>query len=362
MQNSTIRTILQVIGVLLGIYALYLFRGIVGYLLVSVALSFAGRPIVNLVSKVKVKGKSLSSSLGALVALVIFSTLGVVVIGMFGPLVTAEAKALSSLDPEQIASTVQKWLATADSVSARLNLSDQSATSMLTSQLNNLIGLDGVGSIFSGLFSFLGSAFIAIFSILFMTFFFLKDAGLFHKMILALTPESQVAKMEHVMESSSHLLTRYFSGLIIQITIVTLMVSSGLAIIGASNALLLGFIAGMFNLIPYVGPLASSALGLTIVATTYEGDPSGWGLHILYAAIVYGITQLVDNFFTQPFIFSNRVMAHPLEIFIIISMAGLLGGVSGMVLAIPGYTLLRIVAREFLSGFKFIDALTDKMK
>ncbi|MGY8888476.1 MAG: AI-2E family transporter, partial [Flavobacteriales bacterium] len=171
-----------------------------------------------------------------------------------------------------------------------------------------------------------------------------------------------VEKMEHVMVSSSFLLTRYFSGLIIQITIVTVMVSSGLAIIGSEHALLLGFIAGIFNLIPYLGPLASTGLGLLIVATTYTGDPSGWGLQILYTAIVYVIAQLVDNFFTQPFVFSNRVMAHPLEIFIVISMAGLLGGVSGMVLAIPGYTLIRIVAREFLSGFKFIDALTEKIK
>jgi predicted PurR-regulated permease PerM len=195
-----------------------------------------------------------------------------------------------------------------------------------------------------------------------MTFFFLKDGNLFHKMIITLTPNSQVEKMEHVMDSSSFLLTRYFSGLIIQVTIVTVMVSSGLAIIGSEHALLLGFIAGIFNLIPYLGPLASTALGLLIVATTYTDDPSGWGLQILYAAIVYAIAQLVDNFFTQPFIFSNRVMAHPLEIFIVISMAGLLGGVSGMVLAIPGYTLIRIVAREFLSGFKIVDALTEKIK
>lgn len=362
MENSTTRTVLQVLGVILGLYALYYFRELVGYLLVSVALSFAGRPIVILASKVKIRGKCLSPSVGAMLALACFMTLGCIVVGMFGPLVTAEAKALNSLDPQQITSTVRKWLAYADSISNKLNLTDQSATSILTSQIQSLIGIDGIGSIFSGLFAFLGSAFVAIFSILFMTFFFLKDAELFHKIIITLTPESQVGKMEHIMETTSHLLTRYFSGLIVQITIVTLMVSSGLAIIGASNAFLLGFIAGLFNLIPYLGPLASTTLGLTIVATTYEGDPSGWGFHILYAAIVYGVTQLVDNFLTQPFIFSNRVMAHPLEIFIIISMAGILGGISGMVIAIPAYTLLRIVAREFLSGFRFVDALTGKLK
>ena len=186
MQNSTIRTILQVIGVLLGIYALYFFRGLVGYLLVSVALSFAGRPIVKFVSKGKIKGRHISSSVGAVLALMSFITLGGFVLGMFGPLVAAEAKVLNSLDPEQITSTVKTWLAAADSLSASLYLSDQSASSLLTSQIQHLIGLDGVGSIFSGLFAFLGSAFIALFSIIFMTFFFLKDANLFHKMILQL--------------------------------------------------------------------------------------------------------------------------------------------------------------------------------
>ena len=362
MKNSTTRTILQVLGVILGLYALYFFREIVGYLLISVALSFAGRPIVNLISKVKIKGNKLPSYVGAVIALLCFITLGSVLIAMFGPLLSAEVRALNALDPQQIAATVNEWMSKADALSSRLNISNQTPTSFLTDQIQSIIGLSGVGSIFSGIFGFLGSAFIAIFSILFMTFFFLKDGNLFHKIIITLTPNSQVEKMEHVMVSSSFLLTRYFSGLIMQITIVTVMVSSGLAIVGSDHALLLGFIAGIFNLIPYLGPLASTALGLLIVATTYTGDPSGWGLQIFYTAIVYGIAQLVDNFFTQPFIFSNRVMAHPLEIFIVISMAGLLGGVSGMVLAIPGYTLIRIVAGEFLSGFKFIDALTENIK
>ncbi|PCJ80464.1 MAG: hypothetical protein COA49_08310 [Bacteroidetes bacterium] len=362
MQNSTTRTIVSIIGVLLGIYSLYFFRDILGYLLVSVALSFAGRPIVTLISKIKIKGRNLPDALGAAIALVSFIVLGGLLVALFGPLVTAEAKALNSLDPQEISNTVRKWLSTADSISSNLNISDENPTSILSSKIQSLIGLEGVGSIFSGLFGFLGSAFIAIFSILFMTFFFLKDAALFHKIIITLTPNSQVKKMEQVMKSSSHLLTRYFSGLIIQVTIVCVMVSSGLAILGSEHALLLGFIAGIFNLIPYLGPLASTGLGLIIIATTYTGDSADWGLHVLYAALVYAVVQLVDNFFTQPFIFSNRVMAHPLEIFIVISMAGLLGGISGMVLAIPGYTLIRIVAREFLSGFKLVDALTENIK
>ena len=208
MKNSTTRTILQVLGVLLGLYALYFFREIVGYLLISVALSFAGRPIVNLISKVKIKGHSLPSYVGAVLALSCFITLGSVVIGMFGPLVSAEAKALNTLDPHQIAATVNEWMSKADALSSKLNLSDQTPTSFLTDQIKSIIGLSGVGSIFSGIFGFLGSAFIAVFSILFMTFFFLKDGSLFHKMIVTLTPNSQVVRDDFILFPTYEILQR----------------------------------------------------------------------------------------------------------------------------------------------------------
>jgi len=70
----------------------------------------------------------------------------------------------------------------------------------------------------------------------------------------------------------------------------------------------------------------------------------------------------VDNFFTQPVIFANRVHAHPLEIFLVITIAGGLGGVIGMILAVPIYTLFRIVAQELFSGFKLVDRLTQNLR
>ena len=79
------------------------------------------------------------------------------------------------------------------------------------------------------------------------------------------------------------------------------------------------------------------------------------------AALVFLSGQLVDNFFTQPVIFAGSVKAHPLEIFVLISIAGSLAGITGMMLAIPAYSLIRVVAKEFLSGFKVIQALTDEL-
>jgi predicted PurR-regulated permease PerM len=358
MNNSILKQLLSVLGIIALIYGIYIFSSLLAYLIVSIALSFAGRPIVKAVSGIKFKGKNIPSSIGAVVALLSFAIAGTVIVGMFGPLVAAQVKNISQINPHELASDVKGWLSFLDSVTKQVNFSDSSFTSFLLDQTPDLASLSGVSSIFSSVLSFLGNAFIAIFSILFMTFFFLKDAGLFYKMVVALTPEDKIENIEKIMESSSKLLTRYFSGLLIQMTIVTVMVSSGLAIVGVENAVLLGFIAGVFNLIPYIGPIASTLIGLVIVLTTFNGDYADMAPHLGYALIVYMITQLVDNFFTQPVIFSNMVKAHPLEIFIVISMAGLLGGVYGMILAVPTYTLLRIVASEFLSGNKVVDALT----
>jgi len=362
MNDSIVKKAISILTVLICAYGIYIFRDLFGYLLVSVGLSFAGRPIVEQISRIKIKGKPLPSFIGALVALLSFMLVGGLVIGMFGPLIASQVEAIASIDTQQLAGNLKGWVAVIDQIIFQLNLGYDSLSSLLLDSTSDIVGFGSFSSLFSSTIHLLGSAFIAIFSILFMTFFFLKDSKLFYRIIIALTPDSKVEQIKNIMENSSHLLTRYFSGLFVQVSIVTIMVSSGLAIVGVENALLLGFIAGILNLIPYIGPLIGALIGLLIVATTYSGETAGWLPHIGSAAIVYLVTQLVDNVITQPILFSNRVKAHPLEIFIIISMAGMLGGVTGMILAVPGYTLLRVIANEFLSGHKVVDALTESME
>jgi predicted PurR-regulated permease PerM len=201
-----------------------------------------------------------------------------------------------------------------------------------------------------------------IFSIVFMTFFFLKDGALFKNMIEAITPDELMPKVQSIMERTSQLLTRYFGGLVLQVTIVTGIVSVGLELIGANHAFLIGMLAGLCNLVPYLGPLAGTALGVALVTLSASGELTASSSLLWGTLGVFAVAQLVDNFFTQPVVFANRVHAHPLEIFIVISIAGTAAGVLGMILAVPGYTLFRIVAQELFSGFKVIDRLTKNLK
>jgi predicted PurR-regulated permease PerM len=132
---------------------------------------------------------------------------------------------------------------------------------------------------------------------------------------------------------------------------------------GIKNALVIGCLAGVMNVIPYIGPIITlffaAFLGISgcIEFNQYELITST----ITKIVVILIGTNLVDAMLIQPAIFSNTVKAHPLEIFLVILMAGALGGVLGMVVAIPCYTLLRIIAKEFLDHFKFFKKLTENI-
>jgi len=81
----------------------------------------------------------------------------------------------------------------------------------------------------------------------------------------------------------------------------------------------------------------------------------------LYVFIGLTVGQLIDNFFSQPLIFSKSVKSHPLEIFLVIIIAGLLFGVVGMVIAVPGYTAIKVILKEFLAENSFVKKLTKNL-
>jgi predicted PurR-regulated permease PerM len=358
------KSIIGLIGFASLGYAIWRFNELVGYLLISVALSFVGRPLVLLLQRIRVRGKQFPSSFGAAVALAFMVGLSISLTQLFAPLFAEQAQAvqgMNELGMERVADETLFWI---DHNLNWINLSgnDQPNSLFLLEQIQGFVQLEGIGSFFGALLQSVGDGFVAVFSILFMTFFFLKDGALFRNMIEAVTPDELLPKINSIMDRTSALLTRYFGGLVVQVAIITTIVSLGLSIIGAPNAFLIGFMAGIFNLVPYIGPMAGTCLGLLLIATSSLSIPSEMTGIFLGSLVVFVVAQLVDNFFTQPVIFANRVHAHPLEIFIVISIAGNLAGAAGMVLAIPAYTLFRIVGQELFSGFKVIDELTKNLE
>ena len=214
-----------------------------------------------------------------------------------------------------------------------------------------------------GIVGFLGNFLITIFSILFIGFFFLREQGLFSEALTKFIPDKYVLETEHAIEESSKLLIRYFIGVAAQITVITTFVSLLLSIMNIPNALLIGFFAALMNVIPYIGPLLGATFALMITFTS-NLDLSFYNelLPVMGKVVfVFALMQMVDNFLIQPFIFGKSVKAHPLEIFLVVLVGAQMGGVLGMVLAIPLYTVFRVVAKVFLSEFKVIQSLTKSI-
>jgi predicted PurR-regulated permease PerM len=217
-----------------------------------------------------------------------------------------------------------------------------------------------IPSIFSSFVGFFGNILVAIMSILFIAFFFLKEQGLFNNMITSVFPNKYEGQTFTAIDQSSKLLIRYFVGVVVQIMIITIFVSLALSILGVKNALLIGFFAALMNIIPYIGPILGASFAVLITLSSNLALPFyDEMLPLLFKVMgVFMVMQLLDNFILQPNIFSKSVKAHPLEIFIVVLMGAKIGGIIGMVVAIPIYTVLRVLAKVFLSEFKVVQSIT----
>ncbi|HBP45935.1 MAG TPA: hypothetical protein DD635_08515 [Flavobacteriales bacterium] len=362
LRKLSLRNLIGILGFFVLAIGIWKFKSLVGLLLLSVAISFVGKPIVGLLSKITIKGRSIPTSVSAAVSMLIIFTSTIGIIQLFAPLVNQQIEAIRNLDFNEIAGATGRSTVWLDEQFGVINFSgdERSNSQYILEHLESSLKFEEIGQRVRGLLAQIGSLFFGIFSVIFMAFFFLKDGALFRNMIEAVTPDELMPKVQSIMDRTSQLLTRYFGGLIIQVFIITAIVTVGLELLGADHAFLIGLLAGLCNLVPYLGPLAGTALGVTLVALS--GPATANTAMIGGSLLVFVVAQMVDNFFTQPVVFANRVHAHPLEIFIVISIAGSAAGILGMVLAVPTYTLFRIVAQELFSGFKLVDRLTQNLK
>ena len=225
--------------------------------------------------------------------------------------------------------------------------------------LKDAISLKSVGgamsSIIGSVASIVTTLVVGLFSVIFISFFFLKDEFLFDKIVASLVPDRIEDKILKALDDIKNLLSRYFGGVLIEmlgVALLDFLLLWGVARLGVGAALGIAFIAGLLNIIPYVGPLIGEAIGVILAVILKFG--AGVGLIVLALMLT---TQLIDNFVYQPLIYSTSIKAGPLEIFIVLLIAGTLGGVVGMLAAIPAYTVIRVIASRFFHHLKPVKRL-----
>ena len=355
--QGIINAILKLGLISLGIFLLMELKVLLIYLVVAAIISLIGRPIV-LFLKNKLKFNNLLAASFSLLVLV-----GVLfgIISLFIPLVIQQGENLSLLNVDELEYKLEKLM---NEISLFFNLDPTNIAQY--SSLKNIINTDNLGAIpefLNHLLSILGSFTIGLFSVTFISFFLLKDSHILENAILVFVNDKSEGRMKKSFEKIKNLLSSYFLGLLLQISILLVMYSIILLIFGIKNAIVIAFLCALLNLIPYIGPLIGAVLMMFLTMTSnMEADFSAVILpKTIYVMIGFFIGQLIDNFFSQPFIFSNSVKSHPLEIFIVILAGGTLMGTTGMIVAIPLYTALKVIFKTFMSENKIVKSLTQDL-
>jgi predicted PurR-regulated permease PerM len=360
-----LRTLGIIVLLAVAIYLAWYFSAIVVYILISAVLSIMGHPLVRFFDRIHVWKFKIPHTLSSILALLCIITVFFALIFTFVPLLVSEANVISKIDVNMVADKLHGPISNIQFELVRLGILQPGVTfkTVVIEKMNSLLSLTTFSNALGQFVNFTGMLFIGISAVIFITFFFLKDERMFYNFIMLLVPVEYHEQATRILSESKRILTRYFLGVCLELLAMIALMSIGLTIFGIKNALLLGFFGGLMNIIPYIGPLIGMVIGVllgitTSIATGAFSDIIPVALRIL--GVFIG-ANMIDGNFLQPVIFGNSVKAHPLEIFIVFIAAGSVGGIIGMVLAIPVYTVIRIIAREFFSNFRVVQKLTEKM-
>ena len=350
------------------------FRSVLIYILIAVVVSLIGKPIMKQLQKINIKGKRLPDWFLAAFTLLTILIIFISIITMVVPIVSGIIKGISLTSIEESVRYVAEPLANFNETLRQTFpvLGGEFRIEVaLIQELQEMLSPSIFSSVIGSAASVITSFGIGLFSVTFISFFFIKDDDTFTKIVTALVPDKHEYDTAKAIADIGHLLSRYFSGVMVEVLGVALINFLGLLLIarlGFNAAISIAFLTGLLNVIPYVGPLLGGVIGTTLGIIIKYSSSVAIGLDVSFVAFmailiaIFCFTQLVDNFLYQPLIYSTSIKAKPLEIFIVLLIAGHLGGPLAMLVAIPCYTVIRVIAFRFFRHFKAIRRLIPSEK
>ena len=344
-----------IIVLLIGLYQVVLsIQSVLSYILIAAVVSLVGRPIAQLLKRIKF-GNTLSSV--TTIAILMSTFFGIV--SLLLPVIFEQAKNLSLLNVNAFEATATKLINELSIYLLDYGVDLQSWVDRSLAEVDYSFIPDAINTFLNGLSGFT----IGVFSVIFISFFFLRDSGILERMVMVFVADKNIKRVEKSIFSIKNLLSRYFIGLFVQITVLFIVYTLVLVIFGIPNAVTIALVCALLNIIPFLGPIIGTVL-IIFLTMTSNLDSSFASVTLpktIYVLIGFTIGQLIDNFLTQPYVFSTSVKSHPLEIFIIILACGLLFGPLGMIIAIPLYTSLKVIFKEFYAHNKIVKALTKNI-
>ncbi|PWJ44824.1 AI-2E family transporter [Sediminitomix flava] len=352
--NKQLLILTVVAAMLWGI--VYVFSDIITYLVISYVLTTILRPVVTYLQSFQVLSVRIPKSLAILLAFTLLIGFVALFIDLFVPLVSEQIKVISNLNYTSFIGKINKPIDFVEEFLISNGVLDQEKGFIwknIQAKFTEWFDQGEITTYLNNIFSFTGSLFVGLMAVLFITFFFLYDNLIFKSYLISQIPNRYFEVSIVAISKTEHLLSNYMLGLFTQMIIIFSMISIGMIIVGVDYAVIIAVFTALANLIPYLGPILGAAFGLFVGISTTTLVGSENYLFLSFEILsVFGIVQVTDNIFIQPLIFSRSVKTHPLVIFLAVFIGAELGGVVGMIIAIPFFTILSVILGEFIRGYK----------
>ncbi|MFI3269688.1 MAG: AI-2E family transporter [Rikenellaceae bacterium] len=363
--QGIIRFVVAIATIGLVLFLLWYFSDVVVYILISAVLAIMFRPLVGMISGMRVRSWIVPRGVAALITLLLIWLIFGLLFSAVLPLIFSKVYQLTNLNLSSVLSSIEEPVLYIQHYVQNLFSLPESNINIEQSLIDwgrRVIDFSAVNSAFSSVIGLVASAVISFFSISFITFFFLKDDNLFFSMVTAVFPSKYSENVMRALNSITQLLSRYFVGLLFESFLIACAVSIAMICWGmhASDAIFMGLVMGVLNVVPYAGPFLGACFALFLgVVTPIDGFTIGHTIAVIALSLI--VIKGLDDFMLQPTLYSERVKAHPLEVFIVILLSGYVAGIVGMLLAIPSYTVLRVFAKEFFSQYSLVQKLTKEL-
>ncbi|GGF34123.1 UPF0118 membrane protein YubA [Halobacillus andaensis] len=311
--------------------------------LFTVVVYYLLRPFIGLLERIGIK-----RVWGILITIAIVAGLITLLVFLIIPFLERQFMSLAKELPEylmEMAGAIDDWL----------------RNSMFANYYNNLFeDLEGTlgqvsdnfssyaGNTVEGITSFISTitnVIIAIVTLPFILFYLLKDGEKFPNMILKVFPPKVRPELSSVFKGIDHQLSAYIQGQLLVSFCIGVMMYIGFLIIGLDYALLLAAIASVTSVVPYLGPMIAIIPALIIAIVTSP-------FMLLKLALVWTVVQLLEGKFISPQIMGKRLHVHPVTIIFVLLTAGHLFGVIGVIVAIPGYAIIKVIVTHLFYWFQ----------
>lgn len=333
--DRIVRILARAGALALGLWLVWFFADLVFYILAGFVLAYLLGPLVD-----GLQGLGFRRIPAILLTFVLVIGGITVLLASFVPFIAEQVTELADLisvaEVEQLAGELETWLQRFVPV-----LEDGAITERFRELFRALFERQQLTSTVSSVTSVFTNLFYAIIVIPFVTFFFLKDRRRIRESLLQLIPNRYFEMSLAILEKIETNVGRYLRGLVVQSISVAAVATFALWMAGLDNALGVGIVAGVANTIPYFGPLMGLIAGLLV------GIAQTGGLSLVPAIVMaIAVVQLCDVLIFQPLIFSRASRLHPLLILIVVLVGAKVGGVIGMLLAIPVATIARVTIEQ----------------